>query len=320
MTPDFVKPGATVVDVGINRVTDAALARSLFEPDSPRLADFEKRGSVVVGDVHPRVADRCRRVDAGAGRRRAADRRDAAQEHGDRRQGSRRASEMVRAALTGGIATGKSYCLGRFAALGAATIDADQLARRGRRARHARPAARRRALRPRHPAPRRHPRSSRPRPHRLRRPRRPRRPRGHHPPRGLPADRRVVRQPASRHSRRNRRHPAAVRDRPGTRLRSCHRRGLRPRRTAAPSHGPRRPSTSLQPAPASTRSGRSTPRSRAPTTSSAPTAAFPKPICRPASLREPLGRKFEGRGSEVQREARAKSTETNGREQADSGR
>jgi len=36
---------------------------------------------------------------------------------------------MVRAALTGGIATGKSYCLGRFAALGAATIDADQLAR-----------------------------------------------------------------------------------------------------------------------------------------------------------------------------------------------
>jgi dephospho-CoA kinase len=36
---------------------------------------------------------------------------------------------MVRAALTGGIATGKSYCLGRFAALGAATIDADRLAR-----------------------------------------------------------------------------------------------------------------------------------------------------------------------------------------------
>ncbi len=56
VTPDFVKPGATVVDVGINRVTDAALAQSLFEPDSPRLAVFEKRGSVVVGDVHPRVA------------------------------------------------------------------------------------------------------------------------------------------------------------------------------------------------------------------------------------------------------------------------
>jgi dephospho-CoA kinase len=36
---------------------------------------------------------------------------------------------MLRVALTGGIATGKSYCLQRFAALGAATIDADQLAR-----------------------------------------------------------------------------------------------------------------------------------------------------------------------------------------------
>lgn len=36
---------------------------------------------------------------------------------------------MVRAALTGGIATGKSYCLGRFAALGVPVIDADQLAR-----------------------------------------------------------------------------------------------------------------------------------------------------------------------------------------------
>ena len=36
---------------------------------------------------------------------------------------------MLRAALTGGIATGKSFCLSRFAALGAAVIDADALAR-----------------------------------------------------------------------------------------------------------------------------------------------------------------------------------------------
>lgn len=36
---------------------------------------------------------------------------------------------MVRVALTGGIATGKSFCLGVFATLGAATIDADILAR-----------------------------------------------------------------------------------------------------------------------------------------------------------------------------------------------
>ena len=36
---------------------------------------------------------------------------------------------MQRVALTGGIATGKSYCLTRFAALGVPTIDADVLAR-----------------------------------------------------------------------------------------------------------------------------------------------------------------------------------------------
>jgi dephospho-CoA kinase len=36
---------------------------------------------------------------------------------------------MIRTALTGGIATGKSHCLARFAALGAAVIDADRLAR-----------------------------------------------------------------------------------------------------------------------------------------------------------------------------------------------
>jgi methylenetetrahydrofolate dehydrogenase (NADP+)/methenyltetrahydrofolate cyclohydrolase len=57
VTPSFVKPGATVIDVGINRVTDANAVRSLFAAGSPRIADFERRGSVVVGDVHPAVAD-----------------------------------------------------------------------------------------------------------------------------------------------------------------------------------------------------------------------------------------------------------------------
>jgi len=56
VTPDFVKPGATVIDVGINRVTDRMLAADLLAT-SPRLADFDRRGSVVVGDVHPRVAE-----------------------------------------------------------------------------------------------------------------------------------------------------------------------------------------------------------------------------------------------------------------------
>jgi methylenetetrahydrofolate dehydrogenase (NADP+)/methenyltetrahydrofolate cyclohydrolase len=57
VTPAFVKPGATVIDVGINRVTDAAIAAGLFAAGSKRFADFERRGSVVVGDVHPSVAE-----------------------------------------------------------------------------------------------------------------------------------------------------------------------------------------------------------------------------------------------------------------------
>ena len=57
VTTEFVKPGATVVDVGINRVTDASQVASLFGAGSQRLADFQKRGSIVVGDVHPAVAE-----------------------------------------------------------------------------------------------------------------------------------------------------------------------------------------------------------------------------------------------------------------------
>jgi methylenetetrahydrofolate dehydrogenase (NADP+)/methenyltetrahydrofolate cyclohydrolase len=56
VTPDFVKPGATVVDVGINRVTQGEVVAALFGPGSSRLSDFERRGSIVVGDVHPAVA------------------------------------------------------------------------------------------------------------------------------------------------------------------------------------------------------------------------------------------------------------------------
>jgi methylenetetrahydrofolate dehydrogenase (NADP+) / methenyltetrahydrofolate cyclohydrolase len=57
VTREFVKPGATVIDVGISPVTDPAVAARLFEPGSARLADFSRRGSVVVGDVHPTVAE-----------------------------------------------------------------------------------------------------------------------------------------------------------------------------------------------------------------------------------------------------------------------
>jgi methylenetetrahydrofolate dehydrogenase (NADP+)/methenyltetrahydrofolate cyclohydrolase len=53
----FVKPGATVVDVGINVVTDQRVAYDLFHEGHPRRGLFERKGSVLVGDVHPEVAE-----------------------------------------------------------------------------------------------------------------------------------------------------------------------------------------------------------------------------------------------------------------------
>jgi methylenetetrahydrofolate dehydrogenase (NADP+)/methenyltetrahydrofolate cyclohydrolase len=55
VTPEFVKPGATVVDVGINRVDDRQRALALFGAGHSRMADFDRKGSVLVGDVHPAV-------------------------------------------------------------------------------------------------------------------------------------------------------------------------------------------------------------------------------------------------------------------------
>jgi len=57
VTPDFVRPGATVVDVGINRIEDAATAERLFARHPARLEEFRKKGSALVGDVHPDVVE-----------------------------------------------------------------------------------------------------------------------------------------------------------------------------------------------------------------------------------------------------------------------
>ena len=54
---DWVRPGATVIDVGINRITNAAEAERIFANFPAKLAQFKKKGSVLVGDVHPSVAD-----------------------------------------------------------------------------------------------------------------------------------------------------------------------------------------------------------------------------------------------------------------------
>jgi methylenetetrahydrofolate dehydrogenase (NADP+) / methenyltetrahydrofolate cyclohydrolase len=57
VTRDFVKPGATVIDVGINRITDRAQFESFFRGDAKREALFAKNGSTVIGDVHPNAAE-----------------------------------------------------------------------------------------------------------------------------------------------------------------------------------------------------------------------------------------------------------------------
>jgi methylenetetrahydrofolate dehydrogenase (NADP+)/methenyltetrahydrofolate cyclohydrolase len=57
VTPAFVKPGAAVIDVGTSQVSDRAVVERLFPSGSKRREAFERRGSIVVGDVHPDVAE-----------------------------------------------------------------------------------------------------------------------------------------------------------------------------------------------------------------------------------------------------------------------
>jgi methylenetetrahydrofolate dehydrogenase (NADP+)/methenyltetrahydrofolate cyclohydrolase len=53
VTPEMVKPGATLIDVGINRLTDSSDVQRFFAGDAERAATFAKRGSVIVGDIDP---------------------------------------------------------------------------------------------------------------------------------------------------------------------------------------------------------------------------------------------------------------------------
>ena len=52
----WIREGAVVIDVGINRIAERALAADFFRDDPTRLAAFEKNGSALVGDVHPAEA------------------------------------------------------------------------------------------------------------------------------------------------------------------------------------------------------------------------------------------------------------------------
>jgi len=61
ITDEFVKPGATVIDVGMNKVTDPAVFQRLFGgrlyQNAKREEAFRTKGSTLVGDVHPEVAE-----------------------------------------------------------------------------------------------------------------------------------------------------------------------------------------------------------------------------------------------------------------------
>jgi methylenetetrahydrofolate dehydrogenase (NADP+) / methenyltetrahydrofolate cyclohydrolase len=57
ITRDFVKPGATVIDVGMNTVVDRTEFERLFAGNAKREELFRAKGSTLVGDVHPAVAE-----------------------------------------------------------------------------------------------------------------------------------------------------------------------------------------------------------------------------------------------------------------------
>ena len=56
ITRDYVKPGATVIDVGMNQITDREEFERLFAGNARREETFRTKGSTLAGDVHPEVA------------------------------------------------------------------------------------------------------------------------------------------------------------------------------------------------------------------------------------------------------------------------
>jgi methylenetetrahydrofolate dehydrogenase (NADP+) / methenyltetrahydrofolate cyclohydrolase len=57
ITRDFVRPGATVIDVGMNKITDRTDFERYFKGNEKREQAFAKNGSTLVGDVHPEAAE-----------------------------------------------------------------------------------------------------------------------------------------------------------------------------------------------------------------------------------------------------------------------
>jgi methylenetetrahydrofolate dehydrogenase (NADP+)/methenyltetrahydrofolate cyclohydrolase len=57
ITRAFVKPGATVIDVGMNQITERTEFDRFFKGNAKREQTFATKGSTLIGDVHPEVAE-----------------------------------------------------------------------------------------------------------------------------------------------------------------------------------------------------------------------------------------------------------------------
>jgi methylenetetrahydrofolate dehydrogenase (NADP+)/methenyltetrahydrofolate cyclohydrolase len=53
LTANFIKPGATVIDVGTNRIADRAEAARIFRSSKAKLDAFDRKGNLLVGDLDP---------------------------------------------------------------------------------------------------------------------------------------------------------------------------------------------------------------------------------------------------------------------------
>ena len=71
ITAEYIKPGATIVDVGMNRIDSREEAARIFRNSADKLASFDKKGNVLVGDVDPfdaaEKAGACTPVPGGVG-------------------------------------------------------------------------------------------------------------------------------------------------------------------------------------------------------------------------------------------------------------
>ena len=121
ITPEMIKPGATLVDVGMNRLATREEFDRFFKGNAKREAAFAKRGSVVIGDIDPRafelsgaytpVPGGVGLLTAKAGRGPQTDPRRRLSSHAshrDRRKGIRAPLRIEEARMAGGPAHWKS--------------------------------------------------------------------------------------------------------------------------------------------------------------------------------------------------------------------